>query len=101
MSPVITYDKGFGSSRLYHETFVSLISTETIKVVPNVFGYAFSNRRARSLSTIRLVIFVISFSIAGLENVRHSFDGRWKGSLSGPSLKGNPIPLARTVYLGQ
>ena len=66
----------------------SVPSTCHLTVVSSVLGNAFSNIRARSLSTIFSFMSLITVSTSGDSKVRHRFAGRWKGSSSGPSLYG-------------
>jgi len=74
MSPVITKDWGFSWSGKCQRIVVS-----------KVLAKQFSNSRARSLSTILLVMSVITFSTCSDRKVRHSSTGRWNGSPNGPT----------------
>jgi hypothetical protein len=73
MSPVIMNDCGLLGSGKCHRTVVS-----------SVLGKQFSNRRAKSLSTILFVTSAMSFSTDSDVNVRHSSIGRWNGIVKGP-----------------
>jgi hypothetical protein len=73
MSPVIMNDCGLFGSGKCHRTVVS-----------RVLGKQFSNRRAKSLSTILFVTSAMSFSTDSDLNVRHSSIGRWNGIVKGP-----------------
>lgn len=93
ISPVTTNDCGpchFPASRTPRFNSVCFIFPSVCHrtVVSRVFGNAFSNRRARSLSTIRVVTSSIIFSTSGDVKVRQCIEGRWNGNCISPSENG-------------